>query len=294
MKKAAILGCIMAAGLLCGCTEKAPVPKLENVKDIGNNTFSCSFDGVSHDYILDLPEKSDGAPLIVMLHGYGSSAEDFRSTLHFEEKANPKGYAVVYVTGASDPTDRTSSRGWNSYADGSGNKDREFLVALAEYLQKEYALDREHIFAAGFSNGAFMTHRPAMEAGNTYSAVASVSGMMNSSVWEERSSCKNVGFFQITGEKDDVVPKNSDGTAEYTESPAIEDVMDYWVSSNGLELSSTTEIGKGSELKKYTAEGKRAQVWNLFIRSGGHSWPSVKTEGIDAQTLILEFFEAQR
>ena len=35
-----------------------------------DNHFSCSFDGVKHDFILDLPEKTEGAPLVLLLPGY--------------------------------------------------------------------------------------------------------------------------------------------------------------------------------------------------------------------------------
>ena len=82
-----------------------------------------------------------------------------------------------------------------------------------------------------------MAHRLAMEAGDTFRAVVSVSGMMQPEVWEKRNKTNNVSFFQITGEKDDVVPKRSDGTAKYTTAPAIEDVMEYWAKSDGLSLT---------------------------------------------------------
>jgi poly(3-hydroxybutyrate) depolymerase len=58
---------------------------------------------VKHSFIIDLPDNADNAPLVIMLHGYGSSAEDFRYSIQFEKAANPMGYAVVYVTGAPAP-----------------------------------------------------------------------------------------------------------------------------------------------------------------------------------------------
>jgi len=278
----------LAASALAGCT---PQMQLEEVVQKGENEFSCSFDGIEHDFIICLPENTEGAPLVLMLHGYGGNAESLQSTLHFEEDANPLGYAVVYVTGASDPNDSTSASGWNSGIGLNSNRDTEFLCALAKYLQKEYSLDKNRTFAVGFSNGAFMTHRLAMEAGDTFTAVVSVAGMMPESIWETRSEKNNVGFFQITGEKDDVVPKNSDGSAKFAKAPAIEEVMDYWASSNGLELSSAKEIGKGSQLSVYKNENSEKQVWHLFVKDGRHSWPSEDINGINTNEIILEFLE---
>ncbi|WP_028520965.1 PHB depolymerase family esterase [Ruminococcus flavefaciens] len=65
--------------------------------------------------IVDLPEISENAPLVVMLHGYGGSAESFRTDTAFHEKANEEGFAVAYITGACAPDDSFSSTGWNSW-----------------------------------------------------------------------------------------------------------------------------------------------------------------------------------
>ncbi len=268
------------------------MPRLENITEKADGEFSCSFDGVAHTYIMDLPEESNGAPLVVMLPGYGNTAESFRTAVHFEKEANAREYAVVYVTGAPDPGSPTSAIGWHSEIDTAGNNDAEFLAALVEYLKKEYSLDQEKAYVIGFSNGGLMAHRLAME-DKLFTACVSVAGWMPESVWKARREFNAKGFLQITGEKDKAVPKNSDGSAQYAKAPAIEDVMDYWVKSNGLELYETSVIGNGSSLTKYYSEGKTQQIWNLFVKDGRHSWPSVRFNGVDTNTLILEFFESQ-
>lgn len=118
--------------------------------------------------------------------------------MHFEEEACERGYAVIYVDGASNPNDATSSSGWNS-------------------------------------------------------GIA------------------------------------SDGSAKHTKDPAIEDVMDYWAASNGLEHNEQTEIGKGSVLTKYSEADKETRVWNLQVKDGRHSWPEESLCGFDMNSLILEF-----
>lgn len=296
MKKIVMLcSVIVWIAFLTGCGhEKADLKTIEEIVQESDNKYSCSFDGVKHDFIIELPDKAEGAALVVMLHGYGDTAVGFRNTVHFEEEANPLGYAVVYVTGASNPNDSTSASGWNSGLGMDGNKDVEFLISLAEYLQKEYSFDKNRIFAVGFSNGAFMTHRLAMEAGTTYSACVCVAGMMPESIWNGRKEINDVSFFQISGEKDDVVPKNRDGSAKYSKAPAIEEVTEYWVKSNGLELLESYEVGKGSVLSKYGSVSNQKQVWNLLVKDGRHSWPSQDINGIDTNTMILEFLETQK
>ena len=282
-------------GFLIGCGKgEESVPVIGDVVQEKQNTYSCSFDGMKHTFILDLPMKSECAPLVLFLPGYGDTAEAFRSEIHFEKEAVPLGYAVAYVTGAPDPSSPTSAVGWNSDSGHQGNRDVEFLTALSGYLQDKYLLDPSRTYAVGFSNGAFMTHRLAMEASDTFHACVSVAGLMKQSVWEMRRESNAVGFFQITGEKDNVVPKNRDGSAKYANAPAIEEVMEYWAASNGLEQSETGLIGDGSELTKYTGVDKAQQVWHLIISNGRHSWPSERYNLIDINALILEFLEVQK
>ncbi len=298
MKKTAFCLCaaLMVLFVLLGGTGEgnADSPGIEGLVREKPGAFSCRFDGVKHSFVLDLPDETEGAPLVVMLHGYGNTAESFRSTVHFEEEANPRGYAVVYVTGASDPNSPTAANGWHSETDTEGNRDAEFLVSLAEYLQKEYGLDRSRTYAVGFSNGALMAHRLAMEDADTFSAFVSVAGWMPESVWNGRRETNETGFFQITGEKDKAVPKHSDGSAQYAPAPAIEDVMEYWAESNGLDITETEQIGNASVLTKYASKEKPQQVWHLFVKDGRHSWPGMRFNGIDTNALILEFFEAQQ
>ena len=263
-----------------------------SVTPLKESSFSASFDGVDHSFILDLPPVTDGAPLVFMLPGYGNTAESFRRMVHFEQDANKLGYAVAYVTGAQNPDDRTSAVGWNYGIENNKNDDVSFLTALAKYLQKEYSFDRSRTFAVGFSNGAFMVHRLAMESDDTFSAFVSVAGTMPRSIWDSRKGEHTVSFFQITGEKDDVIPKNYDGSAKYAQAPAIEDVMDYWADSNGLDTCESEKIGNGSLITKYRNEEKMNQVWHLFIKTGRHSWPDKKLNDIDINRLIIDFFDS--
>lgn len=255
------------------------------------NSFVSYFDGVKHPFVLDLPKDTEGAALVLMLPGYGNSAQSLRTTVRFELEANPRGYAVAYVTGAKDPSNPLAAAGWNSGIASDGNDDVGFLVSLAKYLQAEYSLDPARTFAAGFSNGAFMAHRLAMEASETFAACVSIAGLMPLKIWEARNETNSVSFFQISGEKDDVVPKNSDGSAEHAKDPAIEDVMAYWAASNGLDSCTSEEIGNRSVLTKCRSEESQNQVWHLFVKDGRHSWPSAEQNNIDANRLILDFFD---
>ena len=282
--------------LFSSCRVNRVKPGLSEVVHISENNYSCSFDGVVHNFILCLPQNCENYPLVVMLPGYNNTAEAMQNQTGFDKQACKRGYAVVYVTGSVQKGETQGGIGWNSGISTAQNQDVSFLTALVRYLQTEYPIDKKRVFAAGFSNGGFMIHRLAMEAGNTFSACVSVAGKMPEKIWKERNRKNKVGFFQITGEKDAVIPKLSDGSARHARDPAIEEVMDYWANSNGLSSIEIAEIGEGSTITKWSKRGKNGlrenQVWHLFVKDGNHSWPSFAVNGIDANSLILDFFDS--
>ena len=297
MKKISVFIVFVICCIFCSCSKRqAGRDGLQqiNVKQLKDNKFSAAFDGVEHEFIIELPESVENAPLVLLLPGYNNTAESMRQEIAFEKQACPKGYTVVYVNGSIQKGDAGRGFAWNSGIYQQGSDDVTFLLLLTQYLQKEYKLNKDLVFAAGFSNGGFMMHRLAMQGQTGFKACVSVAGKMPREVWAGKNKNNKVGFFQITGLKDDVVPKNSDGGARHARDPAIEDVMDYWAASNKLTFVTKEEVGTGSELTKWSRAGKskKGQVWHLCVKDGHHSWPSLQNNGIDANALILDFFDS--
>ena len=265
--------------------------KLEKIIPINDAEFSCVYQGLEHKIIVDFPEVVENSPLIIMLHGYGNSASSFRSTTGFEKDATSQGYTVAWVSGSKNPKVRTSLPEWNSGLGHNNNDDVGFLVSVVEYFQKNYNTSKENVFVIGFSNGAFMTHRLALEASDVFAGVVSVAGKMPKYVWENKTEKCNINVFQITGEKDNVIPKKIDNSAAKAIDPAIEDVIEYYVQANGLEIKEEVKIAS-STLTKYKSNSSDKKIFHLLVDEGNHSWPTEQINGIDTNKLILEFLES--
>jgi poly(3-hydroxybutyrate) depolymerase len=109
-----------------------------------------------------------------------------------------------------------------------------------------------------------------------------------------RPEKNDVGMLVVYGENDESIPKNFDGSSKTALDPAIEDVIDYMASSNGLEKKSEDEIGDGSILCKYGADSDKDMVWSVVVNDGKHGWPTKELDGFSVNELILEFFENWR
>ncbi len=287
LKAMAVLASLLVVFSFTGCKT---IVMLSNFNEVGENHYTCTLDGVKRDFIVDLPENPKGSPLILMLPGYGDTTESFRLDTGFHTAANEQGFTVVYVSGAPNPTDKTSAQGWNHDGNKKGNDDIRFLKALVDHIGRKYGVNTNLCFAVGFSNGAFMCHRLAVEASDTFTAVVSVAGSMSKGPWENRPKASKVGLFQITGEMDETVPKLSDRSAQYTSAPAIEQVVAYFVNSNNLERIDFQNVGKSSLITKYSSLGEK-QVWSLLVADGRHSWSAEGHTGVNTNALILDYIK---
>lgn len=291
-KKAVTVTLIFALVLgICSCTQAKPRPKslITDVVETEDHTYLCQFKDMTFKFVLYLPEKTDAnTPLILMLTGLGKNSSGFRVQTHMDEDACPRGYAVCYV----QPGQGTGGIGWDcGLWDPQEVDSLEYLINLVIYLQDEYGLSKTKAFAAGFSNGGFMIHRLAMEGSDTFLAVASVAGIMTSKVWDGRIDKTNIGILEIYGTMDNVVPQKGNGSDAESLHPAIETVMEYWVSANGLDSSSVEKLSDQAELTKYTAFLNKTQVWSVKIEGGEHVWPTEDIAGFDANDLILDYFD---
>lgn len=292
-KKYIIITVFMALLSLCGCggVNSKLAGEITNVTSSDELHYSCEYKGISRDFTVYFPEKIKGSTLVIALHGYGSDADSFARDTSLHETLCPNGYTVAYVCGIPDPDDKTAATGWNSGLKETGNDDAGFLSSLACYLMKEYSLNTKKCVAAGFSNGAFMTHRLAIDENRVFTHIVSDAGMMPQYAWEMKPEKSQVNVLQISGTKDDVVPQKRSGTDKYSKAPAIEDVMEYYAASSGLDKITTDQLSEKSDITKYTSDKGDFAVWEVSVKDGRHSWFEESFCGFVINDLIMEFLE---
>lgn len=289
-----LLMTIMLCACTCTNTENNKENKITHVSksDVGKDNYICMFHDQERKFMLHLPDDyGENTPLLFMLHGYANNPESFALSTGMNKTADERGYVVVYPQGIADPSDVTSAAGWNSGIKDEGNDDVGFLVALADYLQKEYGLNKEATFAAGFSNGAFMMYRLACEAPDTFKGVASVAGFMPEKIWNEKKEKASVGILQINGTKDDVVPLKDSENSAYESRPTINQVIDYWKQANNLAQETEEILSDKATSTCYYSDSNPNLVCYIEIEGGSHSWPEESFAGFKTNEVILDFFD---
>ena len=164
-------------------------------------SYTMRSGGTERSYKLHLPQGlPQGAPLVVVLHGYGANNDPGRFGMN--AAADRHGFAVCYPQGAKDGRGKTCwNVGYPFQAD-MAIDDVEFITQLVRHLQKKHGLSRRNVFCTGMSNGGEMCYQLAAQRPRLFAAVAPVSGLMLEWLYKADTSDVPVPLFEIHGTAD--------------------------------------------------------------------------------------------
>jgi polyhydroxybutyrate depolymerase len=256
-------------------------------------------------YVVELPARPTGAPLIVALHGGGGSPDQFARASGLARAALRAGYAIVFPAG-------TGRRGeslltWNGgyccgYASRNRVDDQAFLTAVIRDATDRYDLDASRVYLTGMSNGSIMIQTFAARNPGLVRAIAGVAGTMDT----RRNRVQGrVPALIIHGTADPMVPYGGgqgDTSLTRTEFSSVPAVVEAFLAPWGRVQTASRTIdrrndGTSVKVTDHTSGG-RVVLRLMTIEGGGHHWPGGrkarldrgKTEEIDANTEILRFF----
>jgi polyhydroxybutyrate depolymerase len=145
----------------------APAPG--NAQAGQDSELQLPWDGVDRNVLLHTPASWSAGqqlPLVVALHGFGG---DGRSMLHqtrLDELADQYGFLVAYPDGIDG--------NWTALYCCQNNDDVGFIHAMVDQLTHTWGADASRVYATGFSQGAELTYRLAVELPGMFAAIAPV------------------------------------------------------------------------------------------------------------------------
>jgi polyhydroxybutyrate depolymerase len=237
------------------------------------------------------PKKSN--PLVLNFHGYGGSAYMFMFNTGFNDMADKEGFIVVHPQG----TLLNGRSHWNIGGSTEGSKvdDYGFIGILIEFLERKYNIDSNRIYASGMSNGGYFAFGLACQMSDKIAAIASVTGSMTPRDSKKCQINRPVGILQLHGTNDNAVPYNG----KQGRSMAIQDVIEFWKSKNGIEtkvkMRAIRDLDKkdGSTVEKYTYSGgeNNTDIVHYKVVGGGHNWFGNRgNKDIKATEIIWDYF----
>lgn len=231
-------------------------------------------------YLLHVPAHYDTilrAPLVIVLHGHGESAENFEKYTGMSDKADAEGFIAVYPQALGDPSD------WHTAIDGPARRDDiRFVRAIIDLLERRYRIDRRRIYAAGHSNGGIMAYRLASTLSDKLAAVGVTSGTIG--MIDDKGDTLRiapprspVSVIHFHGMQDQDVPYNggpeSDGPDNVV---SVTNTIGFWINAdrcNPTPASRNVSADRNVIIDTYgpCANGTAVQLYT--IRDGAHRWP---------------------
>jgi polyhydroxybutyrate depolymerase len=267
-------------------TTTTPVATPLVVDGPGRYVAEVESGGLVRRFLLVVPASApDPAPLVLVFHGLTRSPEDIEATSGMSALAEQEGFVVAYPAGTGFP------RRWLA-APGQGSQDVEFVRDLVASISGAVSLDRDRVFAAGFSNGGGMAARLACDAADLVAAVGPVSAAYPGGPCDPS---RPVPFVAIHGTADPIVPY--EGVRGLL--PAVEEVAAGWAERNGCAPDpATDEVVAGVTRLAWGGCTAGADVVLYRVAGGRHGWPGSgdtsawggTTDAVSASALLWEFF----
>ena len=241
--------------------------------------------GVPASYGKDTP-----APLILNLHGSGSTAEQQTLYSDVPQRAGARGFVTV--------TPDAKGRQWELTAEGP---DRDFLEALVDDVEQRYCVDLDRVHAMGLSLGAWKAALSACVEPDRYASVALVT------VEVHPPNCRPLPVVAFHGTADNIVPYGEGADPDVVVLggnvglPGARSNIASWARTAGC-AEPHREDKIGDDVAHWTFDRCQPGLGVEFysILHGGHTWPGAtlgagrpgQTATIDATAIALDWFEA--
>ncbi len=185
-------------------------------------------------------EETVATPLVVMLHGYGSTGLRYRQYIELDQLVDEYGFLLVYPEGTEEEAERPR-RFWNASAAccnfrGSDVDDVQYLVDIINDIRARYHVDLDRIYLFGHSNGGFMAYRFAYEHPELAAAIVSLAGAASTEPLPPPAG--RVHVLQIHGTADETILFEGGDIGDIAYPGALETAR-RWADYSGCELQGT-------------------------------------------------------
>jgi poly(3-hydroxybutyrate) depolymerase len=290
--------------------------------EVGVNCRTVAVDGIDRRYVVYIPDRrpvtGDRAPVVFMFHGTSGTGEQFLRRSGWREVADDNGFAVVFPTALRYRVLESGRRvtKWNGFGleDAIDLEERPpgypedapmpaddvgFVDEIVNDLLAQLPIDRNRIYASGFSNGADFAARLSVERSTKIAAAAYSAGTLTDATHPDRP----VPTYFTLGTRDDHILEGTGLTelplnpVDILASPIVGPVLDANLATWGLDPDRFGAIARRkSTLLRWPPTGtdRNGALFQFRMIAGlRHKFPrdGNNPAGFEAAPEFWEFFE---
>ena len=260
----------VAASPSPGCpstpTAGAPPGSAPGAGAAGTTTQRIVVGGSERTYQLSTPAGVGPAPVIVLLHGMGSSGADLARTSDLPARAAERGAIVVAPDGLGTPTM------WRA---GGQGPDADLLDAVLADVGARHCVDTRRIGIAGFSVGALFAAAYACSHQDRIAAIVTVA------VDAPGSCTEPLPVLAFHGTADPIVPfAPPPGATALGGGTGTEANLARWAQISGCGADPVRSEGTGQVVRLTWPDcAAGSEVVLVEVVGGGHEWPGSAATG---------------
>jgi len=249
-------------------------------------------------YIVHVPphEPGERLPLVFNMHGFAMQFDQQPQISRMDEAADERGYVVVYPSGT------TSFSAFNAGDCCTFNDknldDVGYIVGLIDEVGASLCIDRDRVYASGFSNGGFMAYRLACEAPEHFAAIGSVSGVLGIPP-ETCNPDHALPAIHLHGTADLIVPYDGGSPAGFSlffpgapppQFRSVAETVAFYRMLSGCEPNVQVVLDEAdTRCLRYAMCDPGSEITLCTIEGGGHSWPGCDEAALQAALQSLAF-----
>lgn len=267
-----------------------PAPFSTCVPELLPGEQELEHEGLTRTFTLDLPDGGGLRPLLLAFHGWGGNPEQLEATTRIASAATARGFIVARPLGI-----HKSFHAGTCCGEAAERKidDVGLARAIVSHLTRAACVDRARVYATGFSNGGFLSHRLGCEASDVFTAVASVAGTFGI---ERCAPTHAVSVLHIHGKADGIVPFAGDSSKGWR---SVAATVDAWTSTLRCESDAAEEmyLNGAARCVRNARCTDGAEVTLCRDDRAMHTWPGGPksvgfggSQDLDATSVILDFF----
>ncbi|MEI6863785.1 MAG: hypothetical protein WCK46_00220 [Candidatus Adlerbacteria bacterium] len=252
-------------------------------------TVSIHVQNLEREYLIYAPQHtSSSLPVVLVFHGGGGplgSAELMAQYSGWKEKAQREGFIVVFAQGTLEdprkPLNLTlgdparNIRLWHVGANippitHDGVDDIAYVRAILGDITFSNNVNREHIFATGFSNGATFAYRLGSELSDTLAAIAPVAGLLYTSFPAPQNP---ISLLSIVGTSDPMPQAKTRQEPIPAKNPVA-----LWAAFEHCPTPAEQRNDQGVRTETFVSCASSTEVRGIYITGLAHTYTAAATD----------------
>lgn len=261
-----------------GCVTPGPA--------VDQETLSFMVGDMERFYRINAPALDEGiaVPLLLAFHGGDGRNERFPQQRQFNDIATSGDAIVVYPMSELVAPNEGE---WRLNTTEEMHHDIDYVEALIERVAAAYCIDRDRIYATGYSLGSMFTYELPCHLPQTFAAIASYAGSMPIDMYTCDTS-SSMGILHIHGQRDDLIDydepwdwKEWDSVGTMWDIPGM---IDFWKDTYACTEDSVTETGEAERIV-HTGCAGNVRVEHIGVKRTGHEWPQTIDDELTSSIL---------